>query len=46
MFANLMFYAWKEHHKTPSEVYNMSDGDLKIIKAFHIIENEHRHIYK
>lgn len=37
-----MYYAWNEHHKTPSEIYNMSNGELEVIKAFYIMEMERR----
>ncbi|WP_278308273.1 hypothetical protein [Niameybacter massiliensis] len=35
-----MYYAWVKHGWEPSKVYNMSDGELKILRAMYIIEIE------
>ncbi|MEG0899573.1 MAG: hypothetical protein RSD67_05965 [Oscillospiraceae bacterium] len=40
--ANIMLYAWICHGIRPSLVYNMSEGELKIIRAFYIIEAERK----
>lgn len=40
--ASIMYYAWREHHIKPSEIYNMSDGELEILKAFYVIDMERR----
>lgn len=37
VLAILMYQAWKNHGIKPSEIYNMSKGELEIIKAFYII---------
>lgn len=42
VMANLMYYAWVRRGIKPSEIYNMSDGELKILKAFYIIETTPR----
>lgn len=36
--ANLMYYAWVKHGIEPSKIYSMSDGELKVIRAFYIME--------
>lgn len=40
--ANLMYYAWIRHGVKPSEIYAMSKGELKVLKAFYIIETAPR----
>lgn len=37
--ANIMYYAWSKHGIEPSRIYNMSEGELKVIRAFYIMEN-------
>ena len=40
LMANLMYYSWVRHGIKPSEIYKMSDGELKILKTFYIYENK------
>lgn len=38
--ARVMFDAWIKHGVRPSEIYKMSDGELKVLRAFYIIEKQ------
>lgn len=40
--ANIMYYAWEEHHIRPSDIYKMKNGEFQIIKAFYILDMERR----
>lgn len=40
--ANVMYYAWREHHLRPSEFYKMDKGELEVLKAFYVIDMESR----
>lgn len=38
--ANLMYYAWMKHGVKPSEIYTMGNGELQVLRAFYIIDNQ------